>query len=210
MGRKIRLSALVAICVLMLALLIGGLYGYFDDTETSNENTFTAGTLNLVSVIDGVGYSTLNERADGINDNITFGMVAPGDSGSITWTLTNDGSIDGLLSFDNVATVVTFGENGTNEPEDAVVGNNGGGNGDLDQYMYCRLSRDGSYITDGGGSNFVQFSNLQAALRSQQDVALDAGDSTAYLLEWQIGSGVDNVIQSDTANIDVTFTLTQV
>ena len=33
MKRKIRLSALVAVMVLMLALLIGGLYGYFDDTE---------------------------------------------------------------------------------------------------------------------------------------------------------------------------------
>ena len=48
--RKIRLSALIAIAVLMLALLIGGLYGYFDDTETSRVNSFTAGTLNLLDL----------------------------------------------------------------------------------------------------------------------------------------------------------------
>ena len=212
MGRKIRLTALVGISVLMLALLIGGLYGYFNDTETSNGNGFTAGTLNLVSVISGNeahGHVTVNEQGDGLNDNVTFGRVAPGDSGSITWTLTNQGTVDGLLSLDNTTTVVNFAENGSNEPEAAVVGNNGGNNGDLDQYMYCRLSRDGAYITNGGGSAFVQMSNLQAALQSQQNVSLAASASTAYLLEWQIDSSVGNVIQSDTATIDITFNLTQ-
>ena len=118
MGRKIRLTALVGISVLMLALLIGGLYGYFNDTETSNGNWFTAGTLNLVSVISGNeahGHVTVNEQADGLNDNVTFGRVAPGDSGSITWTLTNQGTVDGLLSLDNTTTVVNFAENGSNE-----------------------------------------------------------------------------------------------
>jgi spore coat-associated protein N len=208
MKRKLRLSALVVLAVLMLALLIGGLYGYFDDTETSTGNIFTAGTLNLVSEIDGVGYSDISEGLDGINDNITFGMVAPGDSGSITWTLTNDGTVDGDLTFDNVT--VTFAENGSNEPELDVTGNNGGGNGDLDEYMTCRLSCDGTFITDGGGSNYVQFSALETALSSQANVALDAGLDTVYLLEWQIDSSVGNIIQSDTANIGITFTLTQV
>ena len=119
MKRKIRLSALLAVAVLMLALLIGGLYGYFDDTETSIGNVFTAGTLNLVSVIDGVGYSTLTEMGDGVNDNITFGMVAPGDNGTITWTLTNVGNVDGNLTFQNVT--VTEAENGINEPEQSLA-----------------------------------------------------------------------------------------
>ncbi len=47
MKRKLRLGALLTVSVLMLALLIGGLYGYFEDTETSTGNTFTAGTLDL-------------------------------------------------------------------------------------------------------------------------------------------------------------------
>jgi len=194
----------------MLALLIGGLYGYFDDTETSTGNVFTAGTLNLVSVIDGdeiLGNVTVNEQGDGLNDNVTFGRVAPGDSGSITWTLTNDGTVDGDLT---LVSTVAFGENGSNEPEAAVAGNNGGANGDLDEYMTCRLSCDGTYLTDGGGNSFVPFSDLEAALDSQVNVALDAGVTTVYLLEWQIAVTVGNIIQSDTAQIDITFTLNQV
>jgi predicted ribosomally synthesized peptide with SipW-like signal peptide len=199
---------LMVLGVLMLALLIGGLYGYFDDTETSTGNVFTAGTLNLVSEIDGVGYSDISEGLDGINDNITFGMVAPGESGSITWTLTNDGTVDGELTL--VCTDNVFGENGSNEPELAVFGNDSGGNGDLDEYMTCQLSCEGTYITNGGISGYVPFSDLAAALNSQANVALGAGLDTVYLLEWQIDSSVGNIIQSDTANIGITFTLTQV
>ena len=208
MKRKVRLSALLAVAVLMLALLIGGLYGVFDDTETSTGNVFTAGTLNLVSVINGTEISdnvTVNEQGDGLNDNVTFGMVAPGDNGTITWTLTNQGTVDGDLTFDNVT--VVFVENGSNEPEGLVSGNNGGGNGDLDEYMTCRLSHDGSFVTDGGGSNYVPFSALAAALNSQAGMALDAGDTTVYLLEWRIDSSVGNIIQSDQATINITFTL---
>jgi predicted ribosomally synthesized peptide with SipW-like signal peptide len=195
----------------MLALLIGGLYGYFDDTETSTGNVFTAGTLNLVSVIDGdevSGNVAVTEQGDGLNDNVTFGSVAPGDSGSISWTLTNDGTVDGLLTL--VCTDNVFTENSSNEPEAAVGTNNGGGDGDLDEYMTCQLSCDGDYITNGGVSGYVPFSELAAALNSQADLALGAGSDTVYLLEWQIDSSVGNIIQSDTANIGITFTLTQV
>jgi predicted ribosomally synthesized peptide with SipW-like signal peptide len=208
MKRKLRLSTLIVLAVLMLSLLIGGLYGYFDDTETSTGNVFTAGTLNLLSEIDGVGYSDINQTADGINDNITFGMVVPGDSGSISWTLTNDGTVDGELTL--VCTDNVFDENGSNEPELVVLGNNTGGNGDLDEYMTCQLRCDGNYITNGGVSGYVPFSELAAALNSQANMALDAGLSTEYLLEWQIATTVGNIIQSDTANIGVTFTLAQI
>jgi predicted ribosomally synthesized peptide with SipW-like signal peptide len=218
MNRKVRLSTLIVLAVLMLSLLIGGLYGVFQDTETSNENTFTVGTLNLVSVIDGSGYSTLNERADGLNDNITFDMVAPGDNGSVTWALTNDGNLDGNLT---MASVVTFAENVANEPEIAA------GAGGLNQYMGVRLMRDGSYIL--GITGYVPFSGLETVLDAQNQTLAASGTIT-YVLEWQIQSDIetagddgvfdtndanevdvdDNKIQSDSANIDITFTLTQV
>jgi predicted ribosomally synthesized peptide with SipW-like signal peptide len=217
MKRKIRLSALIAVMVLMLALLIGGLYGVFEDTETSNENTFTVGTLNLVSVINGSGWSTLNERPDGINDNITFDTVVCGDSGSITWTLTNDGSLDGTLT---MVSAVTFPDIVSNEPEIAA------GVGGLDEYMGVRLQRNaGNYIL-GSATNYVPFALLQGTLNAESEVLVGSGTIT-YILEWQIpadvvGAGVDglfgtpddvpandNIIQGDGANIDITFTLTQ-
>jgi spore coat-associated protein N len=207
MKRKIRLSALIAVMVLMLALLIGGLYGYFDDTETSTGNVFTAGTLDLLTWVNGSSPTgaayvvTPSDNVNGIGGHVEFSNVAPGDNGTIIWTLTNDGTVDGDLTFDSVA--VAFAENNFNEPEGKVAGNNNGGNGDLDEYMYCRLSQDGVPIT-----GLVQFSGLAASLESQ-NVALGAGLHTTYELYWEIASTVGNVIQSDTASIDITFNLTQ-
>ncbi len=213
MKRKLRLSALIVLAVLMLSLLIGGLYGYFQDTETSTGNVFTAGTLNLVSEIAGSGTSevvTVNEQADGANDNVTFGMVAPGDSGSISWTLTNDGNLDGTLA---VVSTASFADNGDNEPERAVPGNNGGGNGDLDQYMDVWLYRDDSgVITDilGTSGAFVAASGLDGALDLENLTLGASGGQTKYVLEWHIDTTVGNVIQSDTATFNVTFTLAQI
>lgn len=224
MTRKIRLSALVAVLVLMLALLIGGLYGAFDDVETSNENTFTVGTLNLVSVIDGIGYSELNERADGINDNITFEALTCSDNGSITWALTNDGSLDGTLT---MLSAVNFAENGTNEPEGAAIAGNGGVDLGLGECVGVKLQRNaGNYIL-GSAANYVPFAELQDVLNAESQT-LAASATITYILEWEIpadvvGAGADgvfgtaddvpvndNIIQGDGANIDITFTLTQV
>jgi Camelysin metallo-endopeptidase len=207
MKRKIRLSALIAVMVLMLALLIGGLYGTFDDTESGNPSVFTAGTLDLMTWVEGTNPTganmlvTASDNVNGIVGHVDFTNVAPGDNGTIVWTLTNDGTVNGNLTFDNVT--VGFAENGTNEPEGKVSGNNNGGNGDLDEYMYYRLSRNGAPIT-----GLVPFSGLEATLESQ-NVALGAGLHTTYELYWEIASTVGNVIQSDQATIDITFNLTQ-
>jgi spore coat-associated protein N len=205
MRRKIRLTALVAISVLMLALLIGGLYGTFDDTETSIGNVFTAGTLNLVSVISGSGFTDnvmVNEQGDGINDNVTFGMVMPGDNGTITWTLTNDGTVDGSLTL--VSTVVGS-ENGLNEPEIASGDTIGDGTGELDDLILCTLYLDGSDVSGGE----ITLAAMQAFLNDT--VLLNAGQTVVYRLDWRIDNvSTGNELQSDTAQIDINFTLTQV
>jgi predicted ribosomally synthesized peptide with SipW-like signal peptide len=223
MNRKILLSVMVI--ALAGALIGGGVYAYFSDTEASAGNTFTAGTLNLVPSTSGTGPAekyTVTEGGDGVNGKVVFTTLAPGDSGSITWTLENDGNLDGILT---MASDVTFEENGSNEPEDAVANNNGGGNGDLDEYMGVRLERDGTYIL-GDASHYVPFSDLEAALDAESE-SLVASDTLTYVLEWAIASDVkgagadeefgtaddvevdDNIIQSDKATLDITFTLTQ-
>ncbi len=210
---------------LVLALVGGGTWAYFSDTETSTGNSFTAGTLNLVPSTNGtasVGKYTVTAGGDGINGNVIFVRLAPGDSGSITWTLTNNGNLDGTLT---MTSTMTFAENGSNEPETAVVGNNGGSNGDFDEYVGVRLKRGATYIL-GNASNYVSFSDLQVALNVESQ-ALAASDTLTYVLEWQIASDVkgagadglfgtgddiqvdDNIIQSDTATVDIAFTLTQ-
>jgi len=223
MKKKILVSAMVI--ALACALIGGGIYAVFSDTEDSTGNVFTAGTLNLVPSTSGtgpVGKYTVTTGGDGINGNVVFTTLAPGDSGSITWTLQNDGNLDGTLT---MASTVTFVENGSNEPESAVAGNNGGSNGDLDEYMGVRLTRDGTYIL-GSATNYVPFSGLEAVLDAASE-SLTAGGTLTYVLEWAIASDVegagvdgefgtaddvaedDNIIQSDKATVDITFTLTQ-
>ena len=203
MRRKIRLSALVAVMVLMLALLIGGLYGTFNDEETSTGNVFTAGTLNLLSEISGSGFTdnvVVNEQADGINDNITFGQVMPGDNGTISWTLTNDGTVDGSLAL--VSTVVGS-ENGQNEPE-ALVDATATGSGELIGLIFCTLYIDGS---DASGGE-ITLAAMEAFLNDT--VSLGAGQTVVYRLDWRIDNvATGNEIQSDTAQININFTLTQ-
>lgn len=211
MKRKIRLGALLAVSVMMLALLIGGLYGAFDDTETSIGNTFTAGSLNLISVIDGnagaVGDNfTINEgagvdNADGINDNVTFGEVYPGASGNITWTLSNIGTLDGELTLD----VAVYGdENTCTEPELAAFDTDDA-DGELISKLTCDVFIDGTQAY-----NDIALAMLQTNLDGYI-APLGAGDSTEIRVEWSADSGAfDNTVQTDTAQIDITFVLTQV
>jgi predicted ribosomally synthesized peptide with SipW-like signal peptide len=210
---------------LVLALIGGGTWAYFNDTEASTDNSFTAGTLNLVPSTSGTGPSgkyTVTAGGDGINGKVVFVRLAPSDSGSITWALANDGNLDGLLT---IASTATFAENGSNEPEAAAAGNNGGSNGDLDEYVGVRLKRGASYIL-GDASNYVPFSGLAAVFNAESQ-SLAASGNLTYVLEWQIASDVkgagtdgkfgtgddvqadDNILQSDTATVDITFTLTQ-
>jgi predicted ribosomally synthesized peptide with SipW-like signal peptide len=198
---------LMVLGVLMLALLIGGLYGYFDDTETSTGNVFTAGTLNLIPSTSGTGPAgkyTVTAGGDGVNGNVVFDTIAPGDNGTITWTLTNSGNIDGTLS---MVSAVTFGEGVITEPESTVPGNNGGGNGDLDGYVGVKLQLDGAYILGDAGT-WGSFADLQSTLNAESQ-SLVAGDTIAYVFTWNIDSSVGNIIQGDTANIDITFALAQ-
>ena len=223
MKKKILFSIITI--ALVGALIGGGIYAYFIDVETSTGNTFTAGTLNLVPSTSGTGPAgkyTVTAGGDGINGNVVFVKLAPGGSGSIPWTLTNDGNLDGTLT---MPSTVTFEENGSNEPESAVAGNNDGLNGDLDEYMGGRLKRGATYIL-GSATNYVPFSGLEAVLDAESQ-SLAASGTLTYVLEWEIatdvkGSGLDvlfgtaddvavddNIIQSDKATVDITFTLTQ-
>ena len=199
MKRKIRLSALIAVMVLMLALLIGGLYGTFSDTEESTGNVFTAGSLNLLSEIDGANYSAIAQTADGINDNITFAGLLPNDAGSVTWTLTNDGTVDGTLS---LVCTDNFSENGVNEPEQESGDTVGDGTGELDETIYFQLYIDTVEQTSGP----EQLAGLATYLNDSTTLA--AGQTMVYELTWTIGDE-GNEIQSDSARFDITFTLAQ-
>ena len=217
MKRKLRLGALLSVSVLMLALLIGGLYGYFEDTETSTGNKFTAGTLDLVSAVAGTttGPSMNVVAADPPNSaagHVEFGDpagIAPGEGGTITWTLTNIGNVNGEASWSVDVAGVVNDENTVWEPEaeygdvTPLVGELGGAiDVDID------VSIDGGAFTNEYSGTLDGLAGQSGALSS-----LNPGAHTVdYRLTWSIPDdlpSVDNLFQSDIATLDIVFSLAQ-
>jgi len=204
---------LILIALLAVGLVGGYTLAYFSDTERSDENTWTAGTLNLVCVIDGTAVNTdviITERADGLNDKVQFGTedpIVPGSSGTITWTLTNTGNVAGTLT---MAATTTFGEGAAAmEPELTADPTKLKGLGDMLTVWVTRY--DGTDTTDilGVEETYVAMSGLEAALTDAVGQPLAGGASLVYVLHWEVPTTVGNEIQGDTAQLDITFTLDQ-
>ncbi len=224
-----KLLSIIVTVVALAALGVGGTLAVFSDVETSTGNTFSAGTLNLVNAVAGtgpVGKFVVTPGGDGINGNVVFGgdavKLVPGESGSITWTLQNTGSVPGTLT---MAATLTSLENGKNEPELAAAGDVADPAGELDLYMGVKLTRDGTFLV-GSATNFGKWSDLVSALNAQSE-SMAGSVSRVYVLSWSLAldlKGVgpdnlfgtaddvpvdDNLVQSDSLTLDATFTLTQ-
>ena len=220
-----RLVGLALATMLTVSMVAGGVWAYLSDVETSAGNILLAGTLDLSPTTDGGGPSgkyTVTPGGDQVNGKVVFQKLLPGESGNITWVLTDTGSTAGTMV---ITSNVTFSDVSQNEVETAVPGNNDGGNGDLDAYVGVKLQRgigtdqanaiaNFTYILGSAGS-YAAFSSLQAVLNAQSVAMAASGgnDTIVYKLSWEIGSlfgGVnDNIIQSDNAQIDITLTLNQ-
>jgi len=238
-----KILGLTVAALLVMGLVGGGTWAYFTDVETSEDNVFTAGTLNLVPLTAGSGSCTVDVTAGGenVNGKVVFSLVKPGDSGSITWTLVNSGDLPGTLT---IAPIFAFSENTAWEPETstltpaAPLNNAFGADGDLDEYVGVSLSQKigtaaATYLL-GSAAEFAPASGLEAALDGVDDLAMAAtgtdGDTIVYVLSWEVEADVstagvdgkfedpnvddvdvdDNILQSDTVEMDITFTLEQV
>jgi predicted ribosomally synthesized peptide with SipW-like signal peptide len=183
---------------LVAALAGAGLHAYFSDTEKSEGNTFTAGTLDLEL-----------SAAQGSVVVLNVGPLAPGDSGSNTWIAKNVGSIAGKLSL--TVSSITNNDNGLTEPEREAGDTTGGdGGGELGEYLDVVLWVDlnGNGQKDNGEVLYEGYLNGMAGTYS--DVAtLGMDESVKIILEWSIDSSVGNIIQSDSASFDITFSLVQ-
>jgi predicted ribosomally synthesized peptide with SipW-like signal peptide len=109
MEKKILVSMMVI--GLVAALAGAGLHAYFNDTETSSNNSFSAGTLDLT--VDGPGFSS----------PITLSNMKPGDSAPspttyYKWVLRNNGTLPGKLSV--TFNIISDDENGETNPEAAA------------------------------------------------------------------------------------------
>ena len=236
-----KILGLVIASILLIGMGSIGTWAYFSDTETSAGNVLTAGTLDMVPATDGTGPAgkyTVTAGGNGTNGNVVFENLLPGEAGIITWVMVDNGSLGGILVITSTVTD-NFSDVSQNEVENAVSGNNGGGDGDLDEYVGVKLQRgvgtdqasaetNFTYIL-GDASNYVPSSGLEAKL-DEQSIAMAASggnDTVVYKFSWSVatplmGAGADglfgtgddtavndNIIQSDSAQIDITFTLNQ-
>jgi len=237
-----KILGLTVAALLVMGLVGGGTWAYFSDPEASTGNVFTAGTLNMIPLTEGTSTASysVTPGGDGINGFVTFSALEPGDTGSITWVLYNDSTVPGNLT---VASTFTFDDNGDNEPELAVSdphANDGGADGDLDEFVGVKLEYGigadqtaaeaaFGYLV-GAAGYYTAFSELEAALDAEtQTLAATGGaDTIVYKISFEVetditdpgtdknfgfggddGTADDNIIQSDTCTMDVTFTLTQ-
>lgn len=203
--------------LLVLLLLVGvgiGTYrltqALFSDTEVSQDNTFTAGTLDLsVDGNNGTAFDSItveNLGADGTID------------GSKTWTINNSGSLPGTLSF-SLRDLNNL-ENGCNEPEaivDTTCANPGLGEGELGNAISAILTLDRN---DGQGASTIVTNNLATAnvglFASQWDanagtIEIPANGSVKVTMNWATDpQDYGNEIQSDQLSYVVQFDLEQV
>jgi spore coat-associated protein N len=105
----VKIIGLSLATLLMVAAVGSGTWAYFTDNETSQNNTITAGTLDLQ-----VGADDPCTEAINIGD-----QLQPGDSGNAAdWAITNKGNISGTLKI--TISAITNYENTRTEPEQAA------------------------------------------------------------------------------------------
>jgi len=194
--KKILISLLGLILVIGLVGL--GVFAYFSDTETSNGNIFTAGTLDL--------------NIDGGNTNVvkfTVANMRPGNQPKGSYNLKNVGTINGFLDLENI--VVTSAENGRLDPEIAA-GDTTDGVGELQNvlgvYLFVDYNKDGWFSVGDKAIYNGLAKDMPSNFELNEPLAAGADINIRGIINWW-STPNDNQAQSDSMTIGITFELAQ-
>ncbi len=131
--------------------------------------------------------------------------VLPGDEGSESATISNNGTINGTLlaAFDDVDDT----ENGLTEPE--TEAGDDASDGELSEHLRVRLSvhpegGDREYLF-GNESEYVRLSDIEDT--NMTDGVLDVDENATVTLDWRLPKETDNRVQSDRVTFDLLFYL---
>ena len=239
-----KIVGLTIVALLVIGLVGGGTWAYFTDTEESTGNSFTAGSLNLVYTVggelyggvEGTDYTVTPGGGDGVNGNVVFGTsgegLKPGDSGYITWTLSNTGTVPGSVT---LAATVTGADNTLPYPEEMVPDTLTAG--ELQDCIGVILTGESydsgdnlisDWVIYGGYEDYQPLSGLNTfTFPVDGDFLGDGVEYIVYTLEWLIADDIqtagpdgilgteddvdvnDNIIMTDSAVLNITFILTQ-
>ncbi|QLH84143.1 TasA family protein [Halosimplex pelagicum] len=177
-----------------------GTFAAFSDSESSDGNSITAGTLDLTT---GSNSTIVN-----VND------VVPG-TGPIaeSLTLNNDGNISGSL--DVIVDSVTSSENTVQEPEldsgdeDASQEGTSNTTGELANELTLTLSLDGTELYSGLASGLQSGDLTSGNSGNGENYSMTADSSANFEIEYSVDSDAGNEIMSDSVQIDLTFELNQ-
>lgn len=189
MKRKIAMLAIAA--MFAVALVGGGVYAYFNDTETSTGNQFTAGSLDLV--LGGSGSTSMS-----------FSDLAPGSSGASSMMISNDGSIAGALSLTVQNMVDDEGIGWEPETNTAAPGDL---SANVDIAVF--IDADGDGVQDAGESS-IWTGKLSALASVSASLGNLAGSASTYIgIAYSVATSVGNDIMGDIVTFDIVFTLQQ-
>ncbi len=184
----------------LIAALVGiGAFGAFFDTETSNDNTFTAGSLNLT--LDG---------NDGTNVvKWTVGPMVPGNQPTGKFVLANTGNVPGYLDLEKI--VVTSAENGIIEPE-ASAGDVSTSDGELEDVLNLTLYHDKNCDGYYSAGDVYIFNGKVGTIAANynSNISVPAGGSVCVMgvYDWW-DTADDNKAMTDSFELDFTFELGQ-
>ena len=186
------------------AIAVGATGAYFSDEVTSDGNTFAAGTLELN--VDGARTNVVKFKA---------ANLSPGKRPNNSYILANVGTTNGFIDIENI--VITDTENGCNAVEvsavDLTCATPGVGLGELSDVVELRLfwdnDGDGSFTS---GTDVEVYSGLANAIAGNYETnkQVKAGKTAALkaLLHWK-STPNDNLAQTDSMQLDMTFELAQ-
>jgi spore coat-associated protein N len=197
-----KIVGLSIVAVLIIGMVGGGTWAYFNDTETSAGNTLSAGTLDLI--IDEEG-----------SELFSVSNVAPGDNGTGQITLANIGSLAGELDVSISTVTNTPGAGGTE-----YEGGSGelGANAQLALYIDLTgngitaddigLASNGTTYDPSGTLNYDAIDNYALASWDAA-TSIAAGADVEFVALWDIPTSAGNDIQGDSVSFDVIFLLEQ-
>ncbi|AKB35715.1 hypothetical protein MSSAC_1125 [Methanosarcina siciliae C2J] len=204
-NKKMLLSVLI---IGLVSVMAGSTtWAYFQDTEISADNTFTAGTLDLSLT----------------NAPFSIGNIEPGDAGAENQTIQNVGSLAGELDI-QLGTIANIESDGSTEFENDTI--NGEGIGELGGVAEMALWLDwaGNGIFDSGtditlypngttttASTYFDTINSYSGADWDAVTIMDSGEDYNFTVQWDFptGTGIDNTTQGDSVIFDVTFILEQ-
>lgn len=200
-----KILGLTIAALLVMAMVGGGTWAYFSDTESTTNNSLTAGTLDL--------------NINGGNNPVTMFSVsaaAPGDSGSGNCQLFNSGSMGGEL--DILFSIVTNTPGGGG-------GEFEGGSGELggvaEIAVYVDVDQGGAWNagdiglkSDGTTYSFptaLDYATMNSYASKTWDALETMATSAAdnFIVLWRVPTSAGNTIQGDSVRFDVTFRLEQ-